>query len=275
MGSGQRPSLAEGSSPGHPGGALPALLSFPTALYAAVLDATSLAEPSLFFLPFPVLKRPQPNKPFPARMVQTHRPPREGLNLSPRKPRGRRLPAQLPVRSLSQRHRHESRGTDLPRSAAGGTHRAVRGAGAQSCPAVLRGNTQGCARGRGLPCAPGSPGGRAIGCLRPRGPGPLRHRTHAEGTQAPVARHPRERGAAPEPRQEAPAANRLHTSAGSRAKAAALLAELLDSTQASPWPLELFPFKLKVVMISQTCEASSSHAETSSFKAVLRTPDEI
>lgn len=56
---------------------------------------------------------------------------------------------------------------------------------------------------------------------------------------------------------------------------AALLAELPDSTQASPCLLELFPFKLKVVVISQICEASSSHAATSSFKAVLRAANDI
>lgn len=45
----------------------------------------------------------------------------------------------------------------------------------------------------------------------------------------------------------------------------ALLAELPGSTRATPWLLELFPFKLKVLVISQICEAGSSHAATSLF----------
>lgn len=81
-----------------------------------------------FFLPFPVRKGPQPNKPFPARMVQTHRPQflgcpfltvtgdtaREGLNLPPRQPRGKRLPAPLPG---SDRYR---RAIDLSPASKGG-----------------------------------------------------------------------------------------------------------------------------------------------------------
>lgn len=55
----------------------------------------------------------------------------------------------------------------------------------------------------------------------------------------------------------------------------ALLAELPGSTRATPWLLELFPFKLKVLVISQICEAGSSHAATSSFKAVLGAPNVI
>lgn len=106
--------------------------------------------------------------------------------------------------------------------------------------------------GRGLRRAPGSPGRARDSFVT----------VHTPREPELIARHPCGRGAVLEPWQEAPAANPLHTSAGSRAKAAAarrhpmpaLLAELPDSTQASPWLLELFPFKLKVVVVSQICE---------------------
>lgn len=190
-----------------------------------------------FFLPFPVRKGPQPNKPFPARMVQTHRAQflgcpflsvtgdtaREGLNLPAFKPRGRRLPAQLP-------------GSDRYRSAIHLSPASKWGRGPRHKPA-LEGTA---CRGAGAALRPRGP--RRARRLRSRGPGLLRDRTHAPGTQTLIARHPREHGAALEPWQEAPAANPLHTSAGCGAKAAAarrhpmpaLLAELPDSTKASP-----------------------------------------
>lgn len=186
-----------------------------------------------FFLSFPVLKGPHPNKPFPARMVQTHAPQalgcpsltvtggtaHEGLNLPLPRGKARGRSAAPGLRSHPQRHRAQSRW--------------------QTCPGVLGGTAcgEGGAGAASIPAAHGSPGAGNRNADRPSS-------TRARSRPGAPAGSSSCKPLAHVCRQQ------HESSCGAEAPGAS----------APGWPsrqhpslscfLELFPFKLKVVVIS-------------------------